>query len=90
VPSKLKVHYRDIRFRNNMGIDFPTCFAGAPILDMEKSYLPTSGNFDLVTCRNCIKLAPLRYPWANLKRSEETGAPPCGKDSVIGWRNCHE
>jgi len=63
--SKGKVHYGDIRLHNNAGINFPVCYAGAELLDMDKTILRTGG-YEVVTCKHCLRIAPKRYPWARL------------------------
>jgi hypothetical protein len=60
-----KTHYRDIRLSVNAGMNMPLCYAGAPLLDCDKSRLPTSGKIDEVTCKHCLRLFPKRYPWAS-------------------------
>lgn len=59
-----KTHLRDIRLKNNAGIDFPLCRAQARLLDFDNTELPTSGDMAEVTCNNCKRLAPKYYPWA--------------------------
>jgi hypothetical protein len=39
-----KIHYRNIRLRNNAGMDFPECYAHAELLDCDKGRLITTGN----------------------------------------------
>lgn len=64
----MKMHLRDIRLRNNAGLAFPLCYASAALLDTDKGYLPTTGEFNEVTCKRCIAMAPKRYPWARYLR----------------------
>ena len=65
------VHYVNIRLYNNAGMEFPECYAGAKLLDLDKSHLPLSHNIKEVTCKHCIRLYEKRYPWAT-KRSQST------------------
>lgn len=65
MAKKLAVHLADIRMRNNAGMDFPLCYADAPLLDMDKGMLETVTDFTKVTCKKCQKKAPVRYPWAS-------------------------
>lgn len=58
------VHLIDIRLRNNAGIDFPLCHAGAKYLDLDKTRLRKSNEWNAVTCARCKTRAPRRYPWA--------------------------
>ncbi len=48
------IHLRDLRLRNNAGMDFPTCYAGAALLDTDKSRLASSGDASKVTCKRCL------------------------------------
>lgn len=50
----MKLHYKDVRLANNAGMDFPTCYANARLLDCDKSRLPMTSNAKLVTCKRCI------------------------------------
>jgi hypothetical protein len=50
-----KIHFRSIRMRNNAGMNFPECYTGAKLLDLDKSGLPTSGLSAEVTCVRCIR-----------------------------------
>ena len=59
----MKVHLRDIRLRNNAGLDFPLCCTGGELLDIDKGRLPTTETIAEVTCKHCLRLAPKRYPW---------------------------
>ena len=51
--AKRKVHFRNIRMRNNGGIDFPECQTNAALLDLDKTAWATSGNINEVTCKKC-------------------------------------
>jgi hypothetical protein len=64
----MKTHLRDIRLRNNAGMAFPVCYAGAELLDVDKGHLPTTGEFADVTCEHCRVRGPKRYPWASFPR----------------------
>jgi len=58
-------HLRDIRLRNNAGMDFPLCAADEELLDLDKGRWPTTGSMDEVTCPDCRRKAPIRYSWAS-------------------------
>jgi hypothetical protein len=60
----MAIHARDIRLSNNAGMAFPVCAAQAPLLDTDKSRWLTTGDIHLVTCQNCLRTWPKRYPWA--------------------------
>jgi len=62
--KRRKVHLRDIRLRNNAGMEFPICAAGAEMLDLDKGHWLADGYLRNVTCKKCRTVAPLRYPWA--------------------------
>lgn len=49
------VHFRNIRLEVNAGMDFPECYAGATLLDLDKSRLPTTGDRARVTCKRCLR-----------------------------------
>jgi hypothetical protein len=53
---KARVHLRDLRLRNNAGIDFPACHAGARLLDMDKGRLESTGEASRVTCARCLAI----------------------------------
>lgn len=55
--SARKVHLASMRLRNNAGIDFPLCYSGAKLLDMDKSRLPTGLTLARVTCAHCRRIA---------------------------------
>lgn len=61
---KAIVHMRDIRLRNNAGLDYPVCKAEAHSLDMYETALPMTGDQSRVTCKHCIRAFAKRYPWA--------------------------
>jgi hypothetical protein len=63
----MKVHMEDIRLYNNAGMSMPICYANAPMLDLDKSRLSTSGLLIEVTCLHCKRMFPKRYPWARGK-----------------------
>jgi hypothetical protein len=50
------MHYRDLRLRNNAGMDFPLCYSMTTPLDTDKGRLPTTGNLEEVTCKRCRAL----------------------------------
>ena len=62
--ARRKTHLEDIRLSNNAGMSFPLCFASQELLDLSKTGLPMTGHLKEVTCGNCLKRAPKRYPWA--------------------------
>jgi len=49
------VHFRNLRFRNNAGMDFPQCYSNADLLDLDKGRLPTTGVDTEVTCKRCLR-----------------------------------
>ncbi len=49
------VHKRDLRLRNNAGMDFPLCQAGAAILDSTKGHWCTDPA-RVVTCKHCLRI----------------------------------
>ena len=60
----MRTHFRDIRLRNNAGMDMPLCYAQRKgPLDMDASRFPTTGKQDEVTCLHCRRLIPIVYPW---------------------------
>ena len=59
----MKTHMRDLRLRNNAGMDFPTCQANAPLLDLEASRWEMTRDPFAATCKNCSKIYRKRYPW---------------------------
>lgn len=52
----MKTHKVDQRRYVHGGIRFPMCYAGAPLLDMDKARLPTSGCWWDVTCKHCLRI----------------------------------
>lgn len=50
----MKIHLRDIRLRNNAGMDFPHCQANARLLDTDKGRWKIAGYAQEVTCKHCI------------------------------------
>lgn len=48
-------HFRDIRLRNNAGMDFPHCRANADLLDLDASRWRTTGDRHNVTCLACLR-----------------------------------
>jgi hypothetical protein len=67
----MKVHFKSIRVYNNMGISFPDCYLGDGPLDLDKTILPSTGDYTKVTCLHCKKRAPKKYPWASFARKKE-------------------
>ena len=53
----MKTHMRDIRLRNNAGMDFPLCKAGAELLDLDAGRWPLTGKYSEVTCAHCRRHA---------------------------------
>lgn len=47
----MKTHMRSIRLRNNAGMDYPLCKEHGLI---DGKYYITTGDKNLVTCKNCI------------------------------------
>lgn len=60
----MKTHLKDIRLYNNAGISMPLCRATARLLDLDATAWKKTGKWEEVTCLNCLKMAPQRYPWA--------------------------
>ena len=48
----MKTHLRSIRLRNNAGMDYPLCKERGLI---DGKYYITTGDENLVTCKNCIR-----------------------------------
>lgn len=63
------VHLRSIRLRNNAGMNFPTCYAGARLLDCDKGYLPTTGEVEKTTCKRCLRIATTTLKWIYGKKA---------------------
>ena len=55
-----KIHIRDLRLRNNAGMDFPECQGQAKLLDCDKSRWRTTGSLGEVTCKNCLRLRSIK------------------------------
>lgn len=53
MAKKQVIHYRSMSLYNNSGMQFPECFSDAPLIDTDKSRLPTTGRKSNVTCKNC-------------------------------------
>jgi len=51
----MKIHYRDLRLYVNAGMQYPTCYNGQGLLDIEKGRLVSTGKEENVTCQKCIK-----------------------------------
>lgn len=49
------IHFRDYGLFINAGMEFPSCYVNDKPLDTDKSRLSTTGNKDLVTCKNCLR-----------------------------------
>ena len=62
-----KIHMRDIRLSVNAGVQYPVCYAGRELLDVDKAGLPITGKLAECTCKNCKRSFKLRYPWARGK-----------------------
>ena len=58
-----RIHLRDIRLRNNAGMDFPTCESSRKLLRTESTFT-TTGDPREVTCDRCLRAAKVRYAWA--------------------------
>lgn len=50
-----KVHLVDLRLSVNAGMDFPTCCAGAQLLDLDKGRWDMANVKDAVTCKRCLR-----------------------------------
>lgn len=56
-----KKHIRDIRMYNNGGVSVPLCDkTGSKVFEFGNGIRET----DNVTCKKCLKIFPIRYPWA--------------------------
>lgn len=51
-----KTHLRHMRLYNNAGMNFPSCYANAPLLDTDKGRLPISSDHNTVSCKHCQKI----------------------------------
>jgi len=51
-----RTHKRDLRLRNNAGMDYPACQVTDGPLDTDKGRWTTTGDDDKVTCKNCQKI----------------------------------
>lgn len=49
-----RLHFRNVRLRNNAGLDVPECKASAELLDLDSSHLATTGDRNAVTCKRCL------------------------------------
>jgi hypothetical protein len=58
------IHIRDLRLRNNAGINFPVCAAEEHLLDLNKSLWTLTTDTNQATCKACKKAFVKRYPWA--------------------------
>ena len=63
----MKVHFQNTRLRVNAGISFPECYAGAEMLDLDKTICPTTGDRSKVTCKRCLRKM-VRIDRAEMKR----------------------
>ena len=52
----MKIHYRNIRLRNNAGMDIPECKAYAELLDCDSGRWTMTGIKENVTCKKCLKV----------------------------------
>jgi hypothetical protein len=59
----MKMHFRDIRLLNNAGMEFPACYANTKLLDMNKSYLQSTSDYNKVDCKKCLKIMSTTYKW---------------------------
>lgn len=70
--NAMKTHMEDIRLANNAGMSFPVCHRNPKItnnnpngyLDLDKSYYSITGDKTKVSCKHCIRLFKIYYPWA--------------------------
>jgi len=56
----MRKHLRDIRLRNNCGMDWPVCRRS----QIDEKHYKIIGDIKEVTCQHCLRLAPIIYPWA--------------------------
>lgn len=70
----MKLHLRDIRLRNNAGIDFPVCRTGGEFLDLEATRYPTASTEDYekaedksIFCKHCLRKWNKRYDWCQIE-----------------------
>ncbi len=70
MATTTKIHMRDIRMRNNAGINFPVCHANEEMLSLEKTRREIVSDINNVTCKHCLKRYPQYYPWAT-KRNDQ-------------------
>lgn len=61
-------HLRDTRLRNNAGMDFPTCQAGAKLLDTDKGRWETTPFIWETQCKNCHRVWRANQRLANKLR----------------------
>ena len=64
----MKIHMCDTRLKNNGGINYPICYVNLKRgLDLDKSRLHMTGNFEECTCERCRKMYSKLYPDAKEK-----------------------
>lgn len=51
-----KIHYIDVRLRNNAAMDYPTCKVNSKMLELDAQCLPLSGDIHAVTCKQCLRV----------------------------------
>jgi hypothetical protein len=51
-----RTHLRSTRMYVNAGMSFPSCCAGARLLDTDKASWPTIGDISRVTCVRCQRV----------------------------------
>jgi hypothetical protein len=59
----MKIHFRHTRLFINGGIRFPICYAYADVLDMNKTALKTTGDYEKITCKHCQRIYRERYDY---------------------------
>jgi len=70
----MKIHLRDIRFYNNLGMNFPVCRTGERLLDLEASgyRMADSDDYKKATdktpfCKHCIRKWNIKYSWCPIE-----------------------
>jgi hypothetical protein len=48
-----RIHFRDVRYRNNAGLDVPICRADGMLLDLSSIKFKITGVASQVTCKMC-------------------------------------
>ena len=77
-------HLRDTRLHNNAGMDFPTCQAGAKLLDTDKGHWRTTPFIWETQCKNCHRIWQSRQRLANQVRDMFQMAKSAWHDLMLG------